>query len=620
MTVVAMLKNYKALVKQFLVFFCVGLFTLAKANETPVSLSQNKGLENIRTLMQENDYDSAEALITILLLQTDEKIDSKTHYFLNAVEAEIMYNNALFDIGLLSAENAIELAKNLNNKVFIGEALNLEGMHLSNIGELTAARSSFLESIKTLPHGLNNSSLSQRYNVLNNLSDLYLRMQKADSAVYFAELAFAEAVLINTKPDEASALRNLSEGCFKMGDTTRAFATFYQANSALNGIKETDANLLLCMTAIKLYDSKKAIDSVFFAVQNGFSLLSNSKITDKAKISFLVFVADYSLKEELLDIAFTTIDKLKNYRHRVFQRQEKQRIRLLKTYYIGKAELAEARLLANAQQKELALRKTIMYAIGGVFLITIISFFLGYTNYKKRQSIISLELANRLKDEQKVLDLKALEEKYLALNQERSRIASDLHDEIGATLSSINIYSSIALKKKNEGGELPEELMRRVKNSSIILLDRMSDIIWSINPENETLRDLFLRVKSFASEFLSPLDIEIDYELEEKLEKIQLSVNARKNIFLTIKEAITNIAKHSNATRVVVKTILYENNLTCIISDNGMVLKTIGNGGGNGLNNMKKRMQLLGGELYVYNESFNGFTIEFKIPLTNISD
>jgi len=148
-------------------------------------------------------------------------------------------------------------------------------------------------------------------------------------------------------------------------------------------------------------------------------------------------------------------------------------------------------------------------------------------------------------------------------------------------------------------------------------MDNMSDIVWSINPQNDTLHSLALRIRAHAAEVLGIMGIQVNLHNELK-EDIQLNMNARKNIYLVAKESINNIAKHSGATEASLS-FTAEKGLLCLeISDNGKGSTTNSGKGGNGLKNMERRAGELGGKCEFISDMKNGTTVRFQLPMTNI--
>ena len=131
-------------------------------------------------------------------------------------------------------------------------------------------------------------------------------------------------------------------------------------------------------------------------------------------------------------------------------------------------------------------------------------------------------------------------ESQQALLNERLRISRELHDDIGSTLGSISIYSEVA-KKRTEKNENTNEVLSKIGLASRELIDKMSDIVWSLNPNNESFEQLQNRMMAFAAMMLAPRNIQYDFIADEELKKIQFTGEQRKNIFLIFKEALHNI-------------------------------------------------------------------------------
>ena len=142
----------------------------------------------------------------------------------------------------------------------------------------------------------------------------------------------------------------------------------------------------------------------------------------------------------------------------------------------------------------------------------------------------------------------------------RAKISRDLHDDIGSTLGSISIYSEVA-KNRSEKNENAEEAIAKIGSASRELIDKMSDIVWSVNPKNEGFEQLLNRIQVFAAVMLTPHEILYTIQADEALKKIKLTTEKRKNIYLIYKEAIHNILKYAACSQVEIKMILHEENL-----------------------------------------------------------
>lgn len=207
----------------------------------------------------------------------------------------------------------------------------------------------------------------------------------------------------------------------------------------------------------------------------------------------------------------------------------------------------------------------------------------------------------------------------LKMQQMRNRISSDLHDDVGASLSSINIFSKVALQKMKDSPESAEMMLERISENATEMMDSMSDIVWSINPKNDTLNSLLNRIKHHANEVLSSMEIEMHYDIVVQEEQ-QLSMMARKNIYLICKEAINNIAKHSKANSARLTIRQNGQDVLIEITDNGIGMRIRDGKGGNGLASMENRAKEMGGSLVYKNVEPHGAHIALRLNITRISD
>lgn len=204
--------------------------------------------------------------------------------------------------------------------------------------------------------------------------------------------------------------------------------------------------------------------------------------------------------------------------------------------------------------------------------------------------------------------------KLIAMERLRTKIASDLHDEIGSSLTKISINAGLLNYEQNKN-EISKRL-KNIENTSREVIRSMSDIIWSIDARKDKLSELISRMKNTAFDILGDKDIGIEFDIKIPQKDIKLPLRFRENIFLIFKEAVNNCAKHSNADKVLVQFIINNNQIKLLISDNGIGMSEIDLNKGNGLQNMKMRAEAIKGEIHYLNN--NGFSIEFTSkPFSN---
>ena len=225
--------------------------------------------------------------------------------------------------------------------------------------------------------------------------------------------------------------------------------------------------------------------------------------------------------------------------------------------------------------------------------------------------IIALLLILRAYVHRKLEKQRMALEKVQAIEKERTRIASDMHDDLGAGLSTIRFLGEKINRRINTLTDRTD--IEKIVSNSNELVQKMNEIIWAMNEKNDSLEDLLFYTRSYAVEYCEENNLVCHVALPDSLPERFVSGEIRRNVFLMVKEGLHNVVKHAEASKV---EIVFEitNNLRVTIRDNGKGLKkSNGGGGGNGLMNMKKRMQMLGGQLQMNNGL--GLTLTFEVPL-----
>ncbi len=237
--------------------------------------------------------------------------------------------------------------------------------------------------------------------------------------------------------------------------------------------------------------------------------------------------------------------------------------------------------------------------------------FLAGLNYKNRRRIIAqtrekemLKAQNQMQEYEKQLAV------LKAQQEERERISADMHDELGAGMTAIRLMSEIAKNKMKENS--PVEL-ERISTSANEVLNKMNAIIWSMNSGNDTLDNLISYIRAYAQEYFDSTPVACRIITPEDIPGVTLSGDKRRNIFLCVKESLNNILKHADATEVILN-IETDKALTISITDNGKGIdKEKIRQFGNGLKNISRRMESIGGTYSIENK--NGTITTLQLPL-----
>jgi signal transduction histidine kinase len=190
---------------------------------------------------------------------------------------------------------------------------------------------------------------------------------------------------------------------------------------------------------------------------------------------------------------------------------------------------------------------------------------------------------------------------------------------VGATLSSLNIYGDLAQTIWFENPEKSREMLGKIASQSRELMLRMSDIIWSMKPDENGANGILPRIKNFAQELLSGKGIVAEFNIDEPAVSAITNPMIRKNIILIIKEGLNNVSKYSLAVNVCILIKKEDNALLLEIKDDGKGFEKESVIMGNGLENMERRCRQMGGNFELYTQPGIGTTITCKVPLAIIS-
>jgi signal transduction histidine kinase/tetratricopeptide (TPR) repeat protein len=468
--------------------------------------------------------------------------------------------------------NSPEALKNYMTAIKIAEEIGDKNIIAScsiYIGKLYVKQNKYAEANEYLLTGL---SISKTTGAKENIKAAYEGLAKLDSAMGNYKLAWMHYKLYTDYKDSL-----LNENNSKQ---------IAQIKEQYESEKKDKEILLLTGDKQKL-EGEKQISTLLLKSKNDSLIIAkteNDKVqleNDKVKLANEKVQA-LNLYNQQQIVLLGNEQKL----HQFQIERDKAEFAVQKTEVDRKQEqlivLNKEKDIQSLQLKKQRQAKN--YLIAGIALLAILSFFL-YRNYKTRQQ--------------------------LKLQTLRNKIASDLHDDIGSTLSSISIFSQMAQQQSKE--TIP--LLETIGDSSRKMLDAMADIVWTINPENDQFEKIISRMKSFAYELLGAKKIDFEFIAGDEVEKINVPMEVRKNLYLIFKEATNNLVKYAQANKALFAIRGERNNLTMMIRDNGKGFDVSGSTEGNGLKNMKRRASEIGGQLIIDSHPGTGTVIELKVAV-----
>lgn len=216
-------------------------------------------------------------------------------------------------------------------------------------------------------------------------------------------------------------------------------------------------------------------------------------------------------------------------------------------------------------------------------------------------------LTRKLKAQQQEFD------RQKAIEKVRSKISMDIHDEISSGLTKISLLSQSIKSKYEVNKKVEPEIVDKITASSKEVIDNLGEIIWAVNPKHDNLQSLLSYIRNYITNFFEATTIECAVCFPEKISQRPVSPDMKHNLFLVIKEALNNIVKHAEATKVNIQFRYTENSYMLTIQDDGKGIHDLnGHFFGNGLTNMKTRMEAIGGHLTVHSACSKGTQLQLE--------
>ena len=208
----------------------------------------------------------------------------------------------------------------------------------------------------------------------------------------------------------------------------------------------------------------------------------------------------------------------------------------------------------------------------------------------------------------------------LSIEKLKTKLAADLHDNIGSGLTEISILSELAKKEiETSSNQNIQGKLKNISDAARQLVDNMSDIVWVVNPKRDSLHDLLVRLKDSYSDTLSSYGISFKIINLDKISSLTLPMDYRQNLYLIFKEGINNAIKHSKCKRIALESNVRDNVIELILMDDGIGLNIEKSDYGNGIRNMEARSKNIGGNLKLNSAPENGTTIRFIGEIKNTS-
>jgi signal transduction histidine kinase len=542
--------------------------------------------------MDIEQYDSAQVWLNKIHLKLPTKTISLSNYFLTTRQAEVYYYNNLQQLGLQESLRGLEMAKTLNDSLLLADSYNFLGLFYMNIDSANKSISFFKEGIKFTrqpPYPINYLSLTKPHHLYGNLSEAYYKLKMYDSALIDNKKSLAKANEISWQRGIAVAHKSMGDIFIRLKNIDSAMYYFTKGITISKKALEIDVQLLCHSGLAQCFEMKNNYALAKEQLSNGFNLLKEKPMINRFFALQFLTNAISIYKKYTDNVSLISALELKSEMETVNVKGSNTQIQT-----ILNAGLANEKRILNlevddAKQKQKLANSRLVIAIIAFALITI--GFLVYRYYQNQK---------------------------LAISKIRHTISQDLHDDIGASLSSLQIYGAVAEKTFKTNPEKAIEMLHKISTQSKTVMENMNDIVWSMNTNHANTTSLDAKVKNYSVELLSDNNINFNCSIDASIEPMLKSITAKRNILLIIREAMNNIAKYSKATDASLQISIVDKNVEITIADNGVGFDTNNGKKGNGLWNMEQRAKELNGNFDMDTSYNNGTSIFVTIPLKSV--
>ncbi|RYG15717.1 MAG: hypothetical protein EOO07_14785 [Chitinophagaceae bacterium] len=578
-----------------LIFFllAVTFFAFAQNDKKNAAGLQNQQvlLNRAYDYMSNDHYDSAQYILNKIYAIDQSRKPTLFTYYLTTCQAEVYYYNNLHLLGLQESLKGETIAKILNDSVLLADTYNFIGLFHLNSNKLELARNYFKKSLlfaKQPPYSKTYMDLTKPHHVLGNLAETYEKLNEPDSAIYFSLQSLQKATAINSKRGMATGALNIGNA-YLLNNQVDSARKYFELTK-LNAVKadEFDVELTAYSGLAECANLENDKTKAFKYLAQGFTVLKNYPQLNDFYAGVFLGIAIKIYRKYGNDSLLNKTLEIKSSRESLTYNRNNTQIQSLLLTGIKNEKTIFDLELGDAKSKQ-SLANTRMYVLLLALLTTAIGF-LAYRYYARQR----LRLANL-----------------------RSKISQDLHDEVGATLSGIAMYSYITKNQLSQKDNAAvNQSLDVIKDNASEMVAKLNDIVWAVNPLEDNLLALTERLKEFALQIAGAKNLKVKFTSTPDTESVKLTMEQRKNIYLICKEAINNAVKYSNANLLQISVAVLHKELCISINDNGIGFQSAAASKGNGLINMASRANEIGAELSINGTSGSGTKINLMCKIT----
>ncbi|GAB3509522.1 tetratricopeptide repeat-containing sensor histidine kinase [Emticicia fontis] len=424
----------------------------------------------------------------------------------------------------------------------------------------------------------------------NSLGNLYELMKKPKEAIAYFQQGLKNAEEADYTLLQADFLTNLGRLYFAQNEFAKAEVYLKKSEKISKELEATESLKIVYHNLGDLYSkqNKNVLAEKYYL--ESFELAKQLKdihtlysITENIS----VFYADTKNYQKAYEFKLQS-DAAKDS---TFKLETAKNTEELQTKYETRQKEQEIALLNEKNAKASLQNKSII--IGAILLVLLIGLFTIF--------VLNRNKLKRLQEAEKL----------------RNRIASDLHDEIGSTLSSILMISGMAKNQTaNTSNDKSNKMFTKIHSDSQHMMESVDEIIWSVNPVHDSLQGLLLRLREYALPLAESKNINLEFKVDEEIGQLALPMEIRRNLYLIMKEALNNLIKYSEASKAIVHFLKDKKDISVVVEDNGKGFDPLLNTTRNGLKNMKLRATEIGAKIDISSSPESGSSVKLSFSIT----
>ncbi|MES2773140.1 MAG: sensor histidine kinase [Bacteroidota bacterium] len=500
--------------------------------------------------------------------------------------ADVFTNLQMYPAALKDCDTAISYATQIKNNEGLARIYSIMNDIYDNLKQYDKAWAALDKSAYHLSFTKNRQMVAMNY---SERGDILLKLHKPETAIEWYKKAIVISDSLGNINELAAFYSAMGDAFSKLKDYKASEAAFITSLNYATQVENTSQQSVcyINLSTLELEQNRfqKSIEyglKAYELIKPETDLLREQGVVYTLAIAYLKN-GNNTKGLEFLELSTALKDSLVQQQFSVetakqqasFNVKEKER------------EIVVLNKDKELQQQKLQKQRLLIFSAAFIVLLSLAAIWLLMNRNNLKQRMRELEI--------------------------RNQIAADLHDEVGSSLSSINMLSQMATQPGNE--TLQKNILERMRVNAKETMEKMSDLVWTIKPEEAEGSNLKQRMERFAYEICGAKNIALTLQLD-KLETKDLTMEQRKNMYLIFKEALNNAVKYSGSEKITVSAANGQKILTMIVKDEGKGFDMGTLVKGNGLDNIQNRAADINGKLVIDSTPGGGTTVKLTMPLT----